>query len=224
MSVDDSLSNEESQLLAMHEKENNLPMLGIDSVTEKAILEKPSRSINPAAPGIDKLVAELEQTARKLGGMGIAAIQAGIPVRVVLLWRTNNSGDGQFQPLINPNIVNVSAKRIASWEYCLSVPWGYRFTYRHAEVTVKFQTPKGEDVIETLQGDDAVVLQHEIDHLDGILLSSDRPKPWFIPADKINTFAREIWRQCQSVSKGQCDALMQSRWEERGKALSHMTH
>ena len=224
MSVDGSLSNEESQLLAMHEKENNLPMLNIDSVTEKAILEKPSRSINPAALGIDKLVAELGQAARKRGGMGIAAVQAGIPVRVVLLRRTNNGGDGKFQPLINPSIVHVSAKRIASWEYCLSVPWGYRFTYRPAEVTVKFQTPKGEDVIETLQGDDAVVLQHEIDHLDGILLSSDRPKLWFIPADEINTFAREIWRQCQSVSKGQCDALMQSRWEERGKALSHMTH
>jgi len=59
--------------------------------------------------------------------------------------------------------------------------------------------------------------------LDGILLSSDRPKPWFIPADRINTFAREIWRQCQSISKGECDALMQSRWEERGKALSQMT-
>ena len=156
--------------------------------------------------------------------MGIAAIQAGIPVRVVLLRRANNNEEGRFQPLINPSIVHVSAKRIASWEYCLSVPWGYRFTYRHAEVTVKFQTPKGEDVIETLQGDDAVVLQHEIDHLDGILLSSDRPKPWFIPADKINTFAREIWRQCQSITKEQCDDLMKSRWEERVRTLGQTTH
>ncbi len=71
---------------------------------------------------------------------------------------------------------SLSDEELQMLEYCLSVPWGYRFTYRPAEVTVKFQTPKGEDVIETLQGDDAIVLQHEIDHLDGILLSSDLPK------------------------------------------------
>ena len=224
MTEDGSLSDKELQMLERRDKEIVPSIFGIDSLIEKNILEKPSRTINPAAPGIDKLVAELEQTARKLGGMGIAAVQAGIPVRVVLLRRTNNGGEGQFQPLINPSIIHVSAKRIASWEYCLSVPWGYRFTYRHAEVTVKFQTPKGEDVIETLQGDDAVVLQHEIDHLNGILLSSDRPKPWFIPADKINTFAREIWRQCQSITKEQCDDLMKSRWEERVRTLGQTTH
>jgi len=170
MTGDGPLSGEELQMLERRGKETVPSIFGIDSPTEKTILEKPSRTINPASPGIDKLVAELEKIARKRGGMGIAAVQAGIPVRVVLLWRANNSGEGRFQPLINPSIVRVSAKR-----------------------------------------------------LDGILLSSDRPKPWFVPADRINTFAREIWRQCQSISKEECDALMQSVWEERGKALSQMT-
>jgi len=49
-------------------------------------------------------------------------------------------------------------------------------------------------------------------------------KPWFIPADQINVFAREVWRQCQPLAKAQCGALMQSEWEARGKSLGQATH
>jgi peptide deformylase len=215
-----SLTFDELQWLDMRTKGNTRHIYTIETPEQQTILEKPSRIISPNSLGIDKLIVELEKTARRHAGMGIAAVQIGIPVRVVSVRRGGDGGAQWFQPLINPSIIHASAKRVASWEHCLSVPWGYRFTYRPAGVTVKYQTATGEESIETLQGDEAIVLQQEIDHLDGTLLSEDYSKARFIPADQINAFALAVWKQCLTLTQQQCDGLMKMRWEERGKTLS----
>lgn len=214
----DSLTDEELHLLEMRGKENSPSIFDIESLEQKTLLEAYSRFINPGSPGTDKLVVELERTARRHRGMGIAAVQIGIPVRLVLIRRTSD-GTGRFQAMFNPIVTKVSAKHVASWEYCLSVPWGYRFTYRPEAVTVKFQTADGKETEETFQGDEAIVLQQEADHLHGILLSDGYPKEWFIPSDEINSFARAILHECQPLGMEQCEHLMKLRWEERGNVL-----
>ncbi len=215
----DSLSQDELKLLEQRGKENSTSILNIDSPSQKNLLEMPSRTIKPNTAGIGLLVAELEKTVRKHGGMGIASVQIGVPVRIILILRAEEGGPKKFYPLLNPRIIHASAKQTASWEQCLSVSWGYRFTYRYAEVTVEFQTIEGKATEKTFQGEESVVLQQEIDHLDGILLNTGQPKEYFIPNYEMNAFARNIWHQCQSLNKHECDSLMELRWQERGKAL-----
>jgi len=194
-------------------------VLTVELPGEHALLETPSRFINPDSPGIDKLIAQMEKTARQQGGAGIAAVQLGIPVRLVLLKRKDEDGSERFQPFVNPAIVQRSVKRLSSWEYCLSVPWGYRYTGRPAQISVDYQTVAGKPASITLSGGEAVVFQQEIDHLDGILLSGAYSKAWFIPPQEMDAFAHGIWRQCLNVSQARCDELMAAAWAARATSL-----
>ena len=215
--ADNTLTPEEvRRLSALEQAKQTASILSIESPAEKTLLETPSRPVDPASPGIDKLIAQMEKTARLQGGSGIAAVQVGIPVRLVLLRRRDGDGGERFQPFINPAIVQRSGKQMSSWEYCLSVPWGYRYTRRPAQITVRYQTATGKTTAETLNSDEAVVFQQEIDHLDGWLLSGQYPREWFVPSREMDAFARGIGRQCSSVSRQRCDELMESAWIARG--------
>jgi len=66
-----------------------------------------------------------------------------------------------------------------------------------------------------MHGNDAIVLQQEMEHLDVMLLSQHYSKEWITPKGEIKSFARTIWHQCQALTKLQCDGLMKLRWEER---------
>ena len=217
----DGLDSAEMLRLDRREQAGDLSVLNVESPGQKKILETASRAIAPSAPGLDRLIAQMEKTARQQGGMGIAAVQLGIPVRVVLVRRREEDGPERFQAFINPKIIGQSVGRLASWENCLSVPWGYRFTYRPAQTTLRFQAADGGTQIETLKGEEAVVLQQEIDHLNGQLLSHRHPREWFIPPNEIDAFARRIWRECQAISKAQCDKRMKAGWAERAGNTVH---
>jgi peptide deformylase len=65
---------------------------------------------------VGRLITYLETTARQHGGLGIAAVQVGIPVRLVLLRRRHGQGGDHFQPFFNPHISYQSRRQIASWE------------------------------------------------------------------------------------------------------------
>lgn len=195
------------------ERSGEFSVLSVDTPRDKRILERPSRPVAPSAPGLDRLIAHLEKTVRHLGGMGIAAVQVGIPIRLCLVRRRD--GGERFQAFINPKIIRRSASRLASWENCLSVPWGYRYTYRPARIRVRFQTLQGETVTDTLIGEEAVIFQHETAHFDGRLLSHDYSEKWFIPPDEIEGFARQIGRECLGLGKIQCDAKMKQAWNSR---------
>lgn len=190
-------------------------VLTVESPSQRRILQRPSRAIDPASPGLDRLIDYLEKTARQQGGLGMAAVQVGIPVKLVLVRRRDAEGSERFQAFINPKIIRRSASRLASWENCLSVPWGYRFTYRPAQISFRHQTAMGQTQIETLKGEEAVIFQQETDHLNGLLLSHRHSRKWFVPPDEIDTLARSIWRQCQTISKRQCDKIMQTSWKRR---------
>jgi peptide deformylase len=78
---------------------------------------------------------------------------------------------------------------------------------------VNYQSTEGDTHTETLLADESAVFQQEIDHLNGILLSHQHKRRWFIPQSDIASFADEIARQCQSLRQSQCDSLMESRWK-----------
>jgi len=100
-------------------------------------------------------------------GRGIAAPQLGVLKRVIFLELPGT----EPWPLINPEIIRRSAEKIVVWDACLSFLAIFMQVERHKEITVRYQDVRGEwhEVEAGEQGDLSELLQHEIDHLDGIL-------------------------------------------------------
>lgn len=127
---------------------------------------------DPAAPEIAALIKDLADTLAYWRsttgyGRGIAAPQLGVAQRVIFL----KLPEAEPWPLINPEIVERSEEKIIVWDACLSFLSIFMQVERHRQITVRYQDPQGE-TIEFRAGDDcnlSELLQHEIDHLDGIL-------------------------------------------------------
>jgi peptide deformylase len=127
---------------------------------------------DPRAPEIAELVRDLADTlahwrAKTGYGRGIAAPQMGVLQRVIFLKLL----DADPWPLINPEIIRHSDEKIVVWDGCLSFLSIFVQVSRHREITVRYKNLNG-DTLEFEAGDDrnlSELLQHEIDHLDGIL-------------------------------------------------------
>jgi peptide deformylase len=98
-------------------------------------------------------------------GIGIAAPQIGVHKRLIIV----DIGNNQPQAFFNPIITSKSFTKTESEEGCLSVPGVFGIVKRHRAVTVKAQNISGVTQTFRVDGLSAIVFQHEIDHLDGIL-------------------------------------------------------
>lgn len=120
------------------------------------------------------LVQDLRDTMQALNGAGLAAPQIGIPLRVVVFGVQQNSRypDAQTVPetvLINPVITPVNDHAETGWEGCLSVPSLRGVVTRHLHIRYQGFDERGALIDRTVSGFHARVVQHECDHLDGIL-------------------------------------------------------
>lgn len=115
-------------------------------------------------PEFQGFLDQLVYTMRVSDGVGIASPQVGKNVRVIVV----NTG-AQPECYMNPVITKQSETMVESEEGCLSVPGKYGLVPRHKKVTVEAINRHGKRVVLDLKGFPAIVFQHEIDHLDGIL-------------------------------------------------------
>jgi peptide deformylase len=139
---------------------------------DPGLREVAKRVDNPAAPEIRSLVDDLADTLahwRKATGYGrgIAAPQLGVNLRVIFL---RLPGEDPW-PLVNPVITERSAEKIVVWDACLSFLSIFMQVERHREITVRYQDLNGEwhEIRAGEERNLSELLQHEIDHLDGIL-------------------------------------------------------
>ena len=107
-------------------------------------------------------------------GVGLAAPQVGVSRRVIVIDTEQRDEDGNYKPgkpmyLINPEIVYKSEEMILFCEGCLSVPGQSAEVERHQKIKVRYLDYDGKECEIEAEDYPAVVLQHEIDHLDGIL-------------------------------------------------------
>lgn len=121
-----------------------------------------------------KFIDDLIATMKSENGAGIAAPQVGILKRVFIMECRNNPRypDKEEFPLsilINPEITFLGEDIIDSWEGCLSIPNIRGLLPRHKKVLLKGLDRNGEVYSKELEGFQAVVAQHELDHLDGVL-------------------------------------------------------
>jgi len=155
------------------------------------ILTYPDKRLrNKAAPvenvdeEVQNIIADMAETMYHAPGMGLAAIQVGIDKRIIIYDISGPEDEPKLDVLINPEIVESEGSILSEGEGCLSVPDYRSDVKRYERVKVEALDRNGQPVHIETDGLHAIVLQHEIDHLDGVL---------FI--DKISALKREMYKR-----------------------------
>ena len=153
-----------------------MAILKIARMGHPVLRRKAEPVADPAAPEICGLVADMVETLADIGGAGLAAPQVHVPLRVVIFQVPEQrlSGRPGDQPqelmaLINPVIEPVGEAKELGWEGCLSVPGLKGAVPRFAQIRYRGVGLDGAAIDRTVEGFHARVVQHECDHLDGIL-------------------------------------------------------
>ncbi|MGP8032657.1 MAG: peptide deformylase [Steroidobacteraceae bacterium] len=120
------------------------------------------------------LIADMDDTMRSLSGAGIAAPQIGVSQRVVIFElkenpRYPNVGPVPYTVLVNPTLTTLDSEQEEGWEGCLSVPGMRGLVPRYRRLRYQGFDAAGTPIDRTVEGFHARVVQHEVDHLDGIL-------------------------------------------------------
>jgi len=140
-----------------------MAVLTIRTVPEP-ILRQKSKRVKSIDGSIRKLVADMMETMHAASGVGLAAPQVGIPLRVIVI---GMPGEEDFV-LINPEVVRKNGERLVT-EGCLSVPGYFGEIQRAQRVTVKGKDLSGKEVRIKAEELLAQALEHEIDHINGVL-------------------------------------------------------
>jgi peptide deformylase len=125
-------------------------------------------------PELDKLIIDMEDTMDELNGAGLAAPQIAVSLRIMIFGITENPRYPDIEPvpetvLINPVITILDSEKESAWEGCLSVPHMRGLVPRYKSIKYRGYNQKGELIEREASGFHARVVQHELDHLDGIL-------------------------------------------------------
>jgi len=127
-----------------------------------------------ATPQLHELITDMEETMHALDGAGLAAPQVGVGLRVVIFGFEDNArypdvGSVPYTVLINPVLEPLSDEIEEGWEGCLSVPGLSGWVPRWRYLRYTGFDPQGRAIDRSVEGFHARVVQHESDHLDGIL-------------------------------------------------------
>ena len=135
------------------------------------ILSKKCREVETIDDRIIELGKDMLETMYKNDGIGLAACQVGILKRVIVydVKYVEEDGKKEGHILINPKITSRSKTMVEVEEGCLSFPDVYKVVQRHEKVTVEYTDIDGKKKKINAKDIEAVCLQHEIDHLDGIV-------------------------------------------------------
>jgi peptide deformylase len=126
------------------------------------VLTHPTQPVTRFGDELDALLARMQEAVTVAEGIGIAANQIGVPLRVALVGRE----DGTFFEIVNPTILE-RAEPVKLREGCLSVPEQFEEVARFRRVRVRYQDRRGQWQEVTAEDRLAHVFQHEVDHLDG---------------------------------------------------------
>jgi peptide deformylase len=146
-----------------------MPLLPIVTLPDEKILREVSKPVAVVDSSVRKLWDDMLETMYRAPGIGLAAIQVGVPQRLLVI---DLSKDGEEKtPLFvaNPEVVWQSDAQSDYEEGCLSIPEYYEMVTRPAEIKVRYLDRQGEPMELHATGLMATCLQHEIDHLNGVL-------------------------------------------------------
>ncbi|MEQ1899382.1 MAG: peptide deformylase [Devosia sp.] len=165
----------------------------------REILVLPDARLRAVADEIDKvdqsvkdLAKDMLETMYDAPGIGLAAPQIGVLKRIVVMDLAKEGDTPDPMVMINPEILKYSDETVTTEEGCLSIPEIYYDVERPADVTVRYTNLDGEVVEREAHDRLAICIQHELDHLDGVLyidylsrLKRDRVLKKFQKAEKL---------------------------------------
>jgi peptide deformylase len=129
-------------------------------------LRRKSKKVAKIDDSIRNLGALLVETMLANNGVGLAAPQCGIMKRIIVVLANKEP-----KVMINPEIIFTSNEKEILEEGCLSIPQTYIEKERYSKVTIKYRSLQGHPHLEIYEGLVARIIQHEIEHLDGILMT-----------------------------------------------------
>ncbi|HEX7789928.1 MAG TPA: peptide deformylase [Afipia sp.] len=151
-----------------------------------------SKPVEKITPEIRALADDMFETMYEAPGIGLAAIQIAVPLRLITMDLSKKEGEKNPRVFINPEILSSSEELSVYEEGCLSIPEYYEEVERPARVRVRFMDIDGKVHEEDAEGLYATCIQHEIDHLNGVLfvdylskLKRDRVMKKFTKAAKL---------------------------------------
>jgi peptide deformylase len=150
-----------------------MPILPIKKYPAKILREKAKKIKDPLNPEVVQLIKDMIETLKNAEGLGLAAPQVGKSLRLCIIEEPPETEKGQstLHILINPKITTYSKEKSKIEEGCLSFPGKFYVVSRPSSVKVRFLDETGKNVKIKADGLLARALQHEIDHLDGILIT-----------------------------------------------------
>ncbi len=145
------------------------------------VLRRKARKVTDFGNELQTLIDDMVETMRAAPGVGLAAPQVNVPLRVIVV-EFGDEEDENVPPklytLVNPEIVRSSNEMVVGTEGCLSIPGFIGDVDRMKSVTVKGQNRRGQPVRIKAEGWLARIFQHEIDHLEGILFTDRALRVW----------------------------------------------
>jgi peptide deformylase len=152
-------------------------------VVDHPVLRKKAKKVEKVTPEIRRLIDDMIDTMRDAPGVGLAAPQVGVSLRVIVVeYGEKEEPDGdapqdaeprpvkkKLYAVVNPEIAHRSPEMVEGVEGCLSIPGWMGLVDRHQAVEVKGLNRNGGKLKRRLDGWMARIFQHEIDHLDGVL-------------------------------------------------------
>jgi len=153
-----------------------MAILKIARMGHPVLVQRAEPVADPTAPDIRRLVADMVETMEDAGGAGLAAPQVHVPLRLFIFRVPAHraSGEAEDQPagasvLINPTLEPLGEDVRLRWEGCLSIPGLRAAVPRHWRIRYAGVDAEGRPAAREATGFHAGVVQHEYDHLDGIL-------------------------------------------------------
>ncbi|MDP3493727.1 MAG: peptide deformylase [Hyphomonadaceae bacterium] len=133
------------------------------------VLKQVSKSVAAVTDETRALMDDMLETMYAAPGIGLAAVQIGVPLRVIVMDLAKEGDPPAPRYFVNPEILESNNERQSYEEGCLSVPDFYDEVERPNRVKLRYLNYKGEQVEEWADGMYAVCIQHEMDHLQGTL-------------------------------------------------------
>jgi len=138
-------------------------------VVPHPVLKQVSEPVSEVTDETRALMDDMLETMYAAPGIGLAAIQVGVPKRIIVMDLAREGEEPQPRYFVNPEILWASEETAPYEEGCLSIPDIYDEVERPAQVKLRYVNYQGEQVEEDAEGLFAVCIQHEMDHLEGVL-------------------------------------------------------
>jgi peptide deformylase len=155
-----------------------MAILKIARMGHPVLLQRAQPISDPGAEQVRSLIADLTETMLDAAGIGLAAPQVHRPLRLILFVDAEERDQVPGRPpiaLINPELEPLDGVLEPGWEGCLSIPGLRGVVPRHRRIGYRGLTPDGRTIEREAAGLHARVVQHEVDHLDGILYPMRMP-------------------------------------------------